>query len=213
MQIIKVDSNKPPQDSLDNSSIQTLLAVFERSEAFVYPTDTVYGLGVNAFDEKAVNRLFSIKKRPPQKPVPVMVKDIEMAKEIAYINTEKQKMLEKMWPGAVTIILKRRAGIPPLLSAHGTTIGLRIPDSSFVQGLVEILNKPITGTSANLSGNPSTHSSQEVVNTLGNSSPAPQLLFDAGELEHNDPSTVVDLTGEEPAIVRMGPITKKNLPF
>ena len=212
MQVIKVDNIETPHQ-LDNSSIQTLLAVFERSEAFVYQTDTVYGLSVNALDEKAVKRLFSIKRRPPQKAVPVMVKDIEMAKQIAYINPEKEKMLEKMWPGAVTVILKRRAGIPSALSAGGTTIGLRIPDSSFVQGLVEILNKPITGTSANLSRESPTRSGQEVINTLGNSSPSPQLIFDAGELESQSPSTVIDLTGDEPTIVRMGPVTKKDLPF
>lgn len=212
MQVIKTHNIETPHQ-LDNSSIQTLLAIFERSEAFVYPTDTVYGLGVNALDKKAIKRLFSIKRRSPQKAVPVIVKNIEMAKEIAYIDSKKEKMLKKIWPGAVTIILKRRAGISPALSSRGTTIGLRIPDSSFVQGLMEILNKPITGTSANFACESPTRSGQEVIKTLGNSSPAPQLFFDAGELKERGPSTIIDMTEDKPAIVRMGPVTKKNLPF
>jgi len=102
---------------LDNLIIERTAEVIRRGGSVVFPTDTVYGLGVNALDKDAVSRLFKIKKRPKTKPVPIIVRDIDMAKKYAYISCAKEKVLNSIWPGRVTAILPKKDITPDILTA------------------------------------------------------------------------------------------------
>jgi L-threonylcarbamoyladenylate synthase len=210
MEIIKFNLVGDWRD-LDNRIIEQAVKVIKRGGSIVFPTDTVYGLGVNALSSSSIERLFKIKKRPESKPVPVMVKDIEMAKQLAFIDRKTEKILQEVWPGQVTAVLEKKQIVPEILTAGKSTIGLRIPDCQFTQALMEDLTEPITATSANFSGEPPLSSSMEVIKIFEKAYPRPDLILDAGELPPSPPSTVLDLTGPQPKILRVGPVTKKDL--
>lgn len=208
MRIIKVNLSK---DSNNLRVVGKVKTVIQKNGSFVYPTDTVYGLGVNALQDKSIELLFRIKQRPETKPIPVMVKDIEMAKKLAFIDEKTEKILRAVWPGPVTVILEKREIVPDILTAGKGTIGLRISGCQFIQNLVSELNMPITATSANLSGGSSFSSSAEVIKIFRDVNPRPDLILDAGELPEKLPSTILDLTGSHPKILRVGPVSKDEL--
>lgn len=191
--------------------IHKAIVAIQRNETIVYPTDTVYGLGVNALRPHCLERLFKIKKRPETKPVPVMISNIETAKRLAFVDRKTEKVLEAVWPGPVTVVLKKREIVPDILTAGKGTIGLRIPDCRFTQILLANLEGPITATSANFSGQPPLSSAAGVVKIFAKSYPRPDLILDAGNLPDSPPLTVLDLTGSQPKILRVGPASKKEL--
>lgn len=210
MEIIKFNLTGDWSD-LDNIIIQKAIDIIKRGDSIVYPTDTVYGLGVDALNIKAVERLFRIKKRPETKPVPIMVHNIEMAKKLAYINPDKEKILKSIWPGPITAVLEKRDIVPNILTGNKKTVGLRIPNHAFTKLLMESSDNPITCTSANFSGESPLSSSFEVIKTFEKAYPRPSLILDAGDLPEGTPSTVLDLTRPQPKITRLGPISKKDL--
>lgn len=208
MEIIKVNLST---DWNNPVIIQKAMTVIQRNGSLVYPTDTVYGLGVNALKIHCLERLFKIKKRPETKPVPVMVRDIEMAKKLAFVDRKTEKVLRAVWPGPVTVILKKREVVPDILTAGQRTIGLRIADCRLTQTLMANLAEPITATSANFSGSPPLNSAVEIIEIFAKSYPRPDLILEAGQLPDSQPSTVLDLTGQQPKILRVGPASKKEL--
>ena len=164
-------------------------------KVLVCPTDTVYGLVCDADNKKAVERLYEIKKRPRSKPLPIFIKDIMMAKKLAKINPVQEKYLKKVWPGKVTAVLERKDG-------RGT-IGLRIPNHPWLLDLVKQQpSRPLTGTSANISGKPASTNIKEVIGQFEGQKYQPDLVIDAGNLPKAKPSKVIDLTIWPPKILR-----------
>jgi len=208
MEIIKVNLST---DWSDSEIINKALTVLQRNGAIVYPTDTVYGLGVNALRESAVERLFRMKKRPLTKPVPVIIHNLAMAKKLALVDRRTERVLAAIWPGPVTVILKKRETIPGFLTAGKETIGLRIADCQLTKALAAKLEGPITATSANFSGQPPLSSASQVAEIFDKAYPRPDLILDAGQLPNNQPSSILDLTGQQPKILRVGPASKENL--
>ena len=205
MEILKINFSNP-----DMNNIEKAVRVIRLGGAVVYPTDTIYGLGVDALRVSSVERLFKIKKRPLNKPVPVMVKDIDMAKEIAFIDDKIERILKKIWPGPITIVLRKRSIVPATLTAGRNNIGLRIPDCLICKKIMEILDAPITCTSANISGENPSVCVKDVIEAFKNY-PRPDLILDAGCIKHKAPSTVLDLTGTKPKFLRIGPVSKQDL--
>ena len=185
----------------------------KKGKVAVVPTDTVYGLTADATNQKAIAKIIKIKKRQSNKPLPVFVKDLKMAKRVALINKKQTKILKKIWPGKVTAILTRKKTslLPSALFAGKKTIGLRIPDYKLINLLFDILNIPLIGTSANLSGGPEPVKIKEILDQFENQKIKPDIVVDAGDLKIKKPSTVVDLTGKEIKIIREGAISKKSL--
>jgi len=180
----------------------------KQGKVIVLPTDTVYGLIADATNKKAVEKLFKIKKRNSGKPVPIFVKDIKMAKKLAVIDKEQEKFLKGVWPGKVTVVLKRprlRRGFGGRGKIYGVdkkTIGLRIPKHKLMNTLLEKVNRPLTGTSANLSGRPASVKIKEVLKQFKNQKYQPDLIINAGNLPKSRPSKIVDLTGKKEKILR-----------
>lgn len=196
MRILKVNSKN------FNKIIKDTINYIKQGKVVICPTDTVYGLLADATNEKAVRKLLKIKKRRTQKPIPIFVKDLKMAKKLAYINKNQEKFLKKVWPGKVTVVLRRRKDckLPKILFGNKKTIGLRIPKYKIINQLLLIINLPLTGTSANISGKPASTKIKEVMKQFEKQPPTkngggqPDLIIDAGNLKPSRPSTVIDLT-------------------
>jgi len=190
----------------DQRNLQTIVKIMVKSikqgEVMVCPTDTVYGLIADATNGKAVKKLLKIKKRNTQKPIPIFVKDIKIAKKFALINKNQEKFLKKVWPGKVTVVLKRKGKLPRILFGNKKTIGLRIPNYKVINQLLLIINRPLTGTSANISGQPPSTKIKEVISQFKNQKFQPDLIIDAGNLPKSKPSIVLDLTTSPTKILR-----------
>jgi len=193
-------------DSLEESA-----KVIEENEVIVFPTDTVYGLVCDVTNQEAVQKLFRVKKRDLEKPIPVFVKDIEMAQQIAIISERQERFLKKVWPGKVTVVLKSNAKLPKGVLGRDKTIGLRIPDYAPVNALLNKINHPLSGTSANLAGQSPSTDINDIIDQFENEKFQPDLIVDAGILELSKPSTVIDLTGKELKILRKGAVKEEEL--
>ena len=134
--------------------IEKAVEILKNGGVIICPTDTVYGILADATNIKAVKKVFDIKNRPKDKSVPTFVKDIKMAKGLAKIDKEQESFLKKAWPGKVTMILEVKKNCKLVKLLYKDTVGLRIPDYDLVNKIIKKVNKPLTGTSANISDKP-----------------------------------------------------------
>ena len=176
-----------------NAILERVVSVLQRGGTAVFPTDTLYGLGCNALDAHAVGQVFDIKHRSYVKALPMLVRDISWARELAYVTADQEQLIANFWPGKVTFVLPRRPIVPSIMCGGGQTIGIRATDHPFVQELLRHMGYPLAGTSVDIS-------------ELSVTAPQPDLILDAGELPHSEPSTVVDLSGRMPRILRQGAV-------
>lgn len=183
------------------SAVEIAVKLIRQGKAIVCPTDTVYGLIADATNKKAVEKVFEIKKRSEKKPLPIFVKDIKMAKNLALIDEEQEKFLRKVWPGKITAVLKRNE--TKLYGVEKKTIALRIPKYKLVNKLLEKINRPLIGTSANISGKPASTKIKEVLGYFKRQKKdRPDLIIDVGGIKPSKPSKVIDLTGRKQKILR-----------
>lgn len=194
MKIIKIDGIKP-----EIEKIEIARQAMKQGSTVVYPTDTVYGIGVNIFDEKAILKVYSMKKRSTDKPLSICLSSINEIAMVAKIDVKIMDIIKKILPGPYTIILNKNDKIPCILTAGSEKIGIRIPDNDICQGLSK--NFPITSTSANISGQTVPESPDEIVKYLGSSV---DVMLDAGVCEHGVHSTVIDMTVYPPEVIRHG---------
>jgi len=194
MKIIKINTEKPEPDK-----IEFALNLLRNGGTVVYPTDTIYGLGVNIYDENAIIKVFNIKKRSYNKPLSVCVSKITDIDRIAYLDKNKIDIINEILPGPFTIILRKKKYISNLLTAGGEKIGIRIPNNNVCLELAKLF--PITTTSANLSGKKSSVAVHEVVEQLDDSV---DLILDGGKSVNESPSTVIDMTLNPPKVIREG---------
>ncbi|MDO8424498.1 MAG: L-threonylcarbamoyladenylate synthase [bacterium] len=175
-------------------SIKEAIRIIKNGGVIVAPTDTVYGLICDATNQKAVERLFKIKQRPKNKAVPIFVKDVETAKKLAEIDKAQEKFLEKVWPGKITAVLKLKNQRSKLYGVGKITVALRVPGSKLILELLKKTKKPLTGTSANVSGQPASGNVKEVLRQFEGRKYQPDLVIDAGSLPGSNPSKIIDLT-------------------
>jgi L-threonylcarbamoyladenylate synthase len=165
--------------------IEKAVRVLSRDGLVVYPTETVYGLGADALSETAVCKVYEAKQRPLGNPVSVAVSDLEMIDAIAYVDETAERFLQKFLPGPVTVVLPVKRCLPQDLSGGTGTIGIRFPDHTVAQAMIAALDSPVTATSANISGEVSPVTPEQV-------SVPHDWLIDGGVLP-GTPSTVVNL--------------------
>ncbi|HCM36559.1 MAG TPA: threonylcarbamoyl-AMP synthase [Candidatus Wildermuthbacteria bacterium] len=180
---------------------QEAYAALEAGGVVVCPTDTVYGLLADAANKKAVQKVFEIKGRPKNRALPVFVKDIKMAKRLARISKKQEAFLEKTWPGKVTAVLENRGVLPEGLEERGT-VALRIPNYELIHKILQKLDRPLTGTSANISGEPACLDGKEVLAQFRGRKAQPDVLLDAGKLPPSKPSMIIDITGKDYTVLR-----------
>lgn len=183
-------------------SIDAAIELLREGEIVAFPTDTVYGLGTNAFYSPGIIKLFEAKGRDSNKAIAVLIGSIDQIKLLTgEINENARILINKFWPGALTIVVTKKTDIPELLSA-GNSIGIRMPNHPVT---LELLRKfgPIATTSANLTGGNNPHKAKDVYEQLNKRVP---LILDGGVCPGGTPSTVVDCTTNEIRILRPGAI-------
>lgn len=181
--------------------VKITVEAIKEGKVIICPTDTVYIPVADATNKKAIKKVFLIKKRSLKKPIPIFVKDIKMAKKITEINKKQEQFLKSVWPGKVTAVLKRKKSEIKLYGVSEDTIALRIPNFKLVSFLLKELNRPLVGTSANISGKPASGNLKEVTSQFKDQKYQPDLIVDAGILPGKS-SKVIDLTVSPPKILR-----------
>ncbi|MGB9707292.1 MAG: L-threonylcarbamoyladenylate synthase, partial [Microgenomates group bacterium] len=174
--------------------INKALKILKQQGLIVFPSDTVYGLLTDATSCQAVKKLIAFKDRPAGKPISVFVDSFSMLKNIVYVNKKQEKILKSILPGPFTVILKSKKKVCPLLESEEGTLGVRLIKYDLVNELVKHFKKPLTATSANISGHPPCHSIKSFLNQIPkNKRQLIDLIIDIGQLPKNKPSTVIDL--------------------
>jgi L-threonylcarbamoyladenylate synthase len=169
-----------------------------------FPTDTLYGLAAAASNDRAVRRLFEVKGRPPDRPLPILIESIDGADVIATdIPPVARRLMEAFWPGGLTLVLRRHPRFRSLALAGGETVAVRVPDHVVALELLRRLGEPITGTSANLSGRPGPTTAEEVRRQLGD---RVDVIADGGPCPGGIESTVIDCTVDPPRLLREGAV-------
>jgi L-threonylcarbamoyladenylate synthase len=191
----------------DPGAVKAARRVLERGGLVAFPTDTVYGLGAAVLNREAVARLYSVKGRAAEKAIPVLAASAEALHTVVQpMPATAAKLAERFWPGPLTLVVARRPELPPDISPYDT-VAVRVPGHAVALALLDAAG-PLAVTSANRAGGPDSRSAIDVLATLGG---AFDLLLDGGKSPGGSPSTVVDCTGEEPRILREGPITAEDI--
>ncbi len=205
MEIVKVNPKQP-----EKAVLKRAVDILKRGGVIVYPTETVYGLGANIFDKKAVKKIFLIKGRTFRKPLSAAVSGLKEAEQIAKFNLKAKKIFKKFLPGPLTLVLFKKACVPDLVTAGRKKIAIRVPDFKVTLDLLKKCRFPITSTSANISGKSAPCSVSAVTKQFKNKKNQPDLILDVGRTPIGRPSTIIDLTQKKPKILREGPIKQKN---
>ncbi|MBI3132485.1 MAG: threonylcarbamoyl-AMP synthase [Acidobacteria bacterium] len=184
--------------------LERIAELLRKDGVIAYPTDTLFGLGCLASRKKAVDRIRELKRRDAKKPMSLLCADMEMlCKYTRHLDTPTFRVLKHLFPGPYTALLPASREVPNHLASRGklhAVVGLRIPDHAFCLELTKLLGEPIITTSANLSGDPTLNTAWEIEEELGH---ALDMVIDCGE-PLGEGSTIIDFTGDEPALIREG---------
>lgn len=181
----------------------------KRGEVIVFPTETFYGLGADAFNEAAVEQIISLKGRSPDQTVSIIVADREMLNSVVtHVSPAAQKLMDRFWPGPLTLVLPAKKNLPALLLNRDGGIGVRISSHPLATRLARELGHPITATSANPSGREPARTVEEA---MGYFSGKLGIFLDGGRLEGKKGSTVMDVSQDKIRIVREGEIPSEEL--
>ncbi len=190
-------------------AIECAARLLRIGEPVCFPTDTVYGIGVHAYQPYAVERLFDIKERPYHLPIALLLWDVTLLETVcAYVPPIAWKLAKRFWPGGLSLVLRRSAAVPDAVTSGGPTVAVRVPDHNWVRELCRELGAPLAATSANLHGGPSPGTANEVRNALNGKVP---LIIDGGPCTGGVASTVLDLTVTPPALLRTGAVGVQEL--
>lgn len=195
------------QAILDAAALDDVVAVLRDGGLIVYPTDTLYGLGVDPFSPGAVARMFAAKQRPSGQPVSVVVPNVDAAKDLAEIGSRAEALCRRWLPAALTLLFRPTSGAPKAVVSAEGTIAIRVPDHAIPLLLAKRFG-PVTATSANLHGRPPPVEAWQAQEQLGD---AVDLYLDAGPCPIGRESTVVDFTGQEPRVIREGAVSAERL--
>jgi L-threonylcarbamoyladenylate synthase len=184
--------------------IKKAISILQNGGLVAYPTDTVYGLGASMFDINAIERIYRVKGRLKSMALPLLLSDpSQIAVLVTSVPPLAQNLINEFFPGALTIILPKSDIVPDIITGGGKTIAFRIPNHPVTLALIKGFGKPIVGTSANLSGQPSPLTATEVINQIGSQI---DMVIDGGRCPGGIESTVVDLSGVRPVVRRKGSI-------
>lgn len=179
-------------------ALRKAVLLLKKGGVVICPTDTVYGFLADTTNKKAVNAIYKIKKRPKSKPLPVFVRDIAMAKELAEIDERQAKILKKFWPGKYTFVLKRKPKIK-LYGVDRNTIAIRIPKYKFLNDVLKKINRPLVQTSVNLSSKPPLKRVNDIIKQFNGSD---ILIINGGNIKKSKSSKISDLTGNKIKVIR-----------
>jgi L-threonylcarbamoyladenylate synthase len=196
-----------PVDPLapDDRALVLAAEVIRAGGIIVYPTETLYGIGANAWDVRAIERVRALKQRTDARPILILIADREiLGSLVARVTPSATRLMEAFWPGPLTLVFPASREVPTALTQGRGTIGIRLSGSPLCRRLVEICSCPLTSTSANPSGGDVLHSVQEIREVFPTGI---DLFLDAGPLQAELPSTVIDVSVDPPQLTREGVLT------
>jgi L-threonylcarbamoyladenylate synthase len=200
---------KQDADNSEEKVLSRAAEILAGGSIIAYPTETFYGLGADATNEKAIKKIFAVKGRDFKNPISLIISKPDDIYPLVKNVPEKAKILmAAFWPGALTIVFQASDKISTLLTAGRGKIGLRISSHPIAQTIVQKLKKPITATSANLSGTPECSLASEVIKQIGDKVDA---ILDWGETQGGKASTIIDVTCDPPVILREGAISRQAI--
>lgn len=192
----------------DPSALAAALDVLRHGGVIAFPTDTVYGVGAHAFQPEAVRRLYVAKNRPAEKAIPLLIASVDDLPFVAAeVSETARRLAARFWPGGLTLVVPRHPRVPDVVSS-GPTVAVRVPDHPIPLALIAALGAPLAATSANLSGQPSPTTADQVVAQLRG---RVVLVLDGGPCPGGVPSTVIDVTVDPPVILRHGAISAEMI--
>lgn len=199
-----IDSDKP-----DFRTLAQAADILRQGGLVAFPTETVYGLGANGLDPRAVGRIFAAKGRPADNPLILHIAEShEVAKLARRVPANARALMEKYWPGPLTVVLERTGIVPDIVTGGLDTVAIRLPASEVARGLIRLAGVPVAAPSANTSGRPSPTTAQDVMADLAGKI---EVIIDAGPCGIGVESTVVDCTTPVPTLLRPGGVTLEML--
>ena len=197
------------RNEIDYKKLQEVADIIKQGGIVVFPTETVYGIGTNGLDSKAITQLYEVKQRPLNKPISLLVSSLKMIEAVTEnISDMEYKLMEAFFSGPLTIILKKNKVVPDNLTNNADTVGIRMPDNIIARKLIEYANVPIATPSANISGRSSGTNIQDIIKDFGDKV---DYYIDGGPSELGIGSTIVKIDGNEPIILRKGSISEEEI--
>lgn len=195
--IIRVSSERP-----DKKDLIPVASAARAGEIIVFPTDTVYGMGTSSLIPEAAREIFRVKERPADKPLILLIAELGDVYEYASdVSEPARRLIDRYWPGPLTLIFKKSARVLPEVTAGGDTVGIRCPDNIIARELIRLTGVALATTSANIGGQPSPQTAEEAKQSLWG---RVSYIVDGGEAKLGVESTVVDLSSGKPKLVREG---------
>ena len=198
------------EEDMNETAILEVAQAIQEGKLVVFPTDTVYGIGTNAYNELACLRIYEVKDRPKQKPLIVLISNLSYLYELVdEVNPIEQKLMDAFWPGSLTIKYKKKKGIlPNIISAGDDYVRIRLVKDGLIFKLIEASKVPIVAPSANLSGSLTGTKIENIVCELGGKV---DYILNCGDIESDEVSTIIQVEKEEISIIREGKIKKEQL--
>lgn len=198
------------KEKMNNSKIIEVATALKNGKLVVFPTDTVYGIGTNAYNESACERIYEVKGRPMYKPLVVLISNISMLNEMVdSISLAEQKLIDAFWPGPLTIKFKKKEGIlPSIISAGDEYIRARLIGDGLLHDLIQTASVPVVAPSANLSGSLTGTKIENIMNELGDKV---DYILDCGDIESDVASTIVQVEEEKVIVIREGKIKREEI--
>ncbi|MCE7741044.1 MAG: threonylcarbamoyl-AMP synthase [Candidatus Heimdallarchaeota archaeon] len=197
------------EDQLNLNKLRDAVNHVLDGHVVAFPTDTIYGLGCDVFNSDAVDVLYTIKERPKDKPINVLISEVNQVYDVAQnIKPVFFELAERFWPGGLTIVVEKNSSVPDNVTSNLPSVGVRMPDSNIVQQMIKLAFTPIAATSANLSEQPDSKTAKTVLGYFEGKIPC---IIDGGTTELGKPSTILDISGKTPKIIRSGVITGDEL--
>lgn len=203
-------TNYIKEKEMNEDTILEVANAIKRGASVVFKTDTVYGVGANAFDQEACQRIYEIKERPINKPLCVLISDISMLKEIVTsISPLEKKLMDAFWPGPLTIKFKKKENVlPDVVSAGDEYVRVRLIKDGLAYHLIQTAGVPIVAPSANLSGSSTGIEIKKIIQELGNKV---DYILDSGDITNDITSTIVEIRHGKVMIIREGKIKKEEI--
>ena len=195
-------------DATTKENIMLAAEDLMNGDLVVYPTETVYGIAADIFNQKAVKNLYMVKNRPFDMPLSVAVADKDMVENIALMTRPVEKLIDAFLPGPLTIITKKNPGVPDIVTSMSHKVGIRIPDNKVAIELIEEFGGPIVATSANLHSRPDSVNVDTAIDDFGDSV---KTYLDNGPCTLGKPSTIVWIMDDKVEVIRQGEITQKQI--
>ena len=197
------------EKDIEDKKLKEVANIIKDGGIVIFPTETVYGIGVNGLNETAIKKLYEVKQRQINKPISLLVNSIEMIEKVAKDITEiEYDLIKKFLPGPLTIVLKKKDIVPDIVTAGFDTVGIRMPENEIAQKLVEYAGVPIATPSANISGKPSGTNLKEIMKDFNNKV---DYFIDGGVSKIGVASTIVQVINGNPYILRKGKISEEQI--